>query len=314
MESSEGTKRVLLTGASGLVGQPCQQRLLDAGFEVWAASSSHAVNDQGRLHWRQADLLDPAARRGLLAESRPSHLLHLAWHSGREIYRSAENYRWLAASLELLRDFVAGGGQRVVFVGSSAEYAWGEEPCSELHTPLVPSTTYGLAKRALSELFTDFIAHHGPPLGGAWARLFFLYGAYEKPPRLLASVIHALLRGEPARCSHGRQLRDYLSTIDAADALVKVLDSELDGPINIASGEAVELRRLILGAARWIGREDLVELGALAVPADDPPRVVADVSRLRDELGWRPRLSLDEGLRQTVDWWRVELALGEEGT
>jgi len=56
--------------------------------------------------------------------------------------------------------------------------------------------------------------------------------------------------------------------------------------------------------AAIVGCPDLVELGALEPPPGEPPVLVADVGRLRDEVGWRPARSLDDGLRDTVDWWR----------
>jgi nucleoside-diphosphate-sugar epimerase len=57
--------------------------------------------------------------------------------------------------------------------------------------------------------------------------------------------------------------------------------------------------------AAIVGRPDLVELGAREAPPDEPPRLVADVGRLHDDVGWRPARSLDDGLRDTVDWWRA---------
>ncbi len=307
---------MLLTGASGFVGRPCMELLVERGWEVYATSAPEvpAADSPGGVpghgagvHWRQADLLDAARVRALIDDVRPSHLLHLAWYGGGDIYRSPENFRWVSAGLELLRAFADAGGRRAVFAGSSAEYDWSEGLCSEATTPLEPASTYGLCKRALSELFDGFHAARGPGLTGAWARLFFLYGPHEKPQRLIASVIRSLLRGEPARCSHGRQLRDYLFTLDAAGALVALLDSDLEGAVNVASGEATRLADLIRQTAGKLGREDLVELGAVPVPEDDPPLVVADVTRLREELGWRPSWDVDAALDHTIDWWRAEL-------
>ena len=299
-------RRILLTGAGGFVGRPCLEALVERGWEVHAVTSREAPESAGGARWRRADLLDAGEIRALIRDVRPSHLLHLAWHLDPrgDLYRSPENFRWVSAGLELLRAFAEAGGRRVVFVGSGAEYDWRHGFCSEAATPLAPSTTYGLCKRALSELFGDFLALHGPEVTGAWARLFFLYGPHERPQRLIASVIQSLLRGEATRCSHGRQLRDYLFTLDAATALVEVLDSKVGGVINVASGEPTRLADLIRRTARRLGREDLVELGAIPVPADDPPLVVADVRRLRREVGWQPAWDVDDALDHTIDWWR----------
>ena len=304
-ESKPGeTRRVLLTGARGFVGRPCLEALLERGFEVHAVTSGEVPAESSGALWRSADLLDAAQVRRLIQTVRPSHLLHLAWHSGSDVYRTRENYRWVSASLELLREFADVGGRRAVFAGSCAEYDWSHGLCSEATTPLEPSSTYGLCKRALFELFEGFMSGHDLVLTGAWARLFFLYGPHESPRRLIASVIRSALRGEPARCSHGRQLRDYLFTLDAAAALAAVLDSEVEGAINVASGEPTRLGELIRRAAGRLGAEDLVELGAIEVPAGDPPLVLADVGRLRKELGWRPAWDVDAALDHTIDWWR----------
>ena len=313
-EPTPGDRRVLLTGASGFVGRPCLELLAESGWQVHAVTSRQAPAEDHNVSWWQADLLDAGAIQALIREVRPTHLLHLAWTLDPQggLYRSPENFRWVSASLELLRAFAEGGGERVVFVGSGAEYDWSAGQCSETATPLRPSTTYGLCKRALSELFDEFVTLHGPSLSGAWARLFFLYGPHEKPQRLIASVIGSLLRGQPTRCSHGRQLRDYLFTLDAADALVKLLGSEVTGAVNVASGEAMRLADLIQRTAARLGREDLVELGAIPVPADDPPLVVADVGRLHGELGWRPYWDVDDALDHTIAWWRGRVA-GPEG-
>jgi nucleoside-diphosphate-sugar epimerase len=92
---------------------------------------------------------------------------------------------------------------------------------------------------------------------------------------------------------------------------VALLASEVRGVVNIGSGEPVALRHLIELAAAIIGRPDLVDLGAMPPRSDDPPLLIPNVRRLREEVGWQPRFSLDEGLRDTIAWWRA--AGGEHG-
>lgn len=307
----ERPRRVLVTGARGFVGRACVELLGRRGWEVHATSTretpENASASDAEIHWWQADLLDHRASRALLDRVRPTHLLHLAWVADRRtIYTSMDNYRWVAASLELVRAFAEAGGQRVVAIGSGAEYDWSAGQCTENQTPLRPTSTYGLCKRTLSELFVDLVSREDQALTGAWARLFFLYGPHEHPKRLIAWVITQLLAGEVAPCSHGRQQRDFLFVLDAADALVTLLDSQVGGTINIASGEAVALGDLIHQVADRLGGRERVALGAIPVPADDPPLVVADVRRLRDELGWRPRWTHAEALAHTIDWWRQQ--------
>jgi nucleoside-diphosphate-sugar epimerase len=123
----------------------------------------------------------------------------------------------------------------------------------------------------------------------------------------VAHVVSTILQGRPARCTHGNQLRDYLYVEDVASALIAILDSDLQGPVNVGSGRPTRLKDMILTIARALGREDLVELGALPVAEDDPPLVLADVGRLAEELGWRPDSSLDDGIEHTIAYWRQQL-------
>jgi nucleoside-diphosphate-sugar epimerase len=282
-------KRVLVTGATGFVGRQALEPLAARGYEVHAA---------GR---REVDLLDAAATTRLVEELRPTYLLHFAWYAEPgAFWQSTENARWLDASMHLLEVFAASGGARAAVAGTCAEYDWtGDGILSERSTPLAPRTPYGEAKNALRAQAEEL------PLSVAWGRIFFLYGPHEDARRLVASVTRALLAGVPAPTTHGLQVRDFLHVADVGDAFAALLDSDVEGPVNIGSGEGVGVADVVLRIAALVGRPDLVELGALDTPPDDPPVLVADVGRLREDVGWRPTLSLDAGLRDTVEWWRA---------
>jgi nucleoside-diphosphate-sugar epimerase len=211
------------------------------------------------------------------------------------------------ASLDLFRAFAESGGRRVVAAGTCAEYEWGGEGvCSESLTPLRPATLYGACKHGLRLMLEAYAVQAG--LSAAWGRVFFLYGPHEPGGRLVSSVAGALVRGEPARCSHGRQVRDLLHVADVAAAFVALLDSDVRGAVNIASGEGVALADVVTRLGEKAGRADLIQLGALEAPANDPPALVADARRLAEEVGWRPRRDLDAGLDDTLAWWRARLA------
>lgn len=300
-------KRVLLTGASGFIGRHCVPALAARGYEVHAVSSKPAAGALvlSGANWHQVDLLDAARVSSLLDAVRPTHLLHCAWYAvPGKYWTAAENFRWVEASLHLLQTFAARGGERVVGVGSCAEYDWDYGYCSERRTPLKPATTYGVCKHALRLLLEALCAQAG--LSGAWGRVFFLYGTHEHEQRLVASVIGSLLREQPARCSHGRQLRDFLYVRDAADALAALLDADVSGAVNIASGVPVTLRQVIAEVAGQLGRPDLIQLGALPAPAGEPPLLLADVARLGEEVRWSPRYDLADGLAETINWWKLQ--------
>ena len=126
----------------------------------------------------------------------------------------------------------------------------------------------------------------------------------------MASVIIGLLSGREALCTHGRQVRSYLHVADVGAAFAALLHGEVTGPVNIGSGEPISIAALLERLARQIGRTDLLRLGARAAPEGEPPLLVPDIGRLRDEVGFTPRWTLDEGLADAIGWWRGELARG----
>jgi nucleoside-diphosphate-sugar epimerase len=297
-------KRVLLTGAGGFIGTHCIRPLLDRGYEVHAVSRSARDGDPLGATWHAVDLLQPGASRGLVESVKPTHLLHLAWYvvPGKLIV-APENFDWVAASFEMVRRFAEAGGRRLAVCGSGYEYDWKYGYCSEGQTPCVPDTIYGACKHALHEMVRTYAAGQG--LSMAWPRVFFLYGPHEHPQRLVSSVIRSLLVGEPARTSHGKQIRDYLHVQDVADGLVAVLDSEAAGPVNVSSGQATTLRDIVLTIGRLTGRPELIQLGALPARANDLPLVVG-ASDKAAAIGWSPQFDLESGLEQTIAWWRSQ--------
>jgi nucleoside-diphosphate-sugar epimerase len=299
-------KKILITGASGFIGRHCLPILLTRGYEVHAADSRPSTDNLPDVCWHQVDLLNSLETRRLMGEVRPKHLLHFAWFTTPGGYWTArENLDWVSASLDLLQAFEEHGGTRVVMAGTCAEYDWQYGYCSEQITPLVPATLYGISKHSLQIMVEAFARQSG--LSAAWGRIFFLYGPHEHPSRLIPSVIISLLKGEPARCSHGNQIRDFLYVQDVADAFVALLESNASGAVNVASGCPIALRDVINNIAEQLGRKDLIQLGILPVPANEPQLLVADVSRLTNEIQWLPKYNLDRGLEQSVAWWKSRL-------
>jgi nucleoside-diphosphate-sugar epimerase len=312
-------KRVLVSGAGGFIGRWSVPALLRSGYEVHAVLSGNANRDvpaqlQGaKIHF--ADLLDDAHVDELTSGVRPSHLLHFAWIATPGLYwNSAENFRWLASSERLLRGFRAHGGRRVLMAGSCAEYDWSRvEVCGELSSPLATATDgsvspYAACKIALQRTLEDFGRQEH--LSTAWGRIFFQFGPYEHPDRLVPSVICNLLLNRAAPCSHGRQVRSFLHVADVGEAFAALLDSELEGPVNIGSDERIALAELVERIGRQIGRPELLRIGARPAPPREPPLLVPEIHRLRDEAQWRPRFTVNEGLSDTIAWWRGRLPAG----
>jgi nucleoside-diphosphate-sugar epimerase len=295
-------KKILLTGATGFIGRHCLPHLSARGYEVHAVSTRGSLNSSLDIHWHKVDLLNSLQLRDLVADVMPSHLLHFAWYAvPGKYWTSLENIRWVQSSLELLQAFVANGGERAVLAGTCAEYDWRYGYCSEKLTPLAPSTLYGTCKHSMQIILDSLSKQTG--LSSAWGRIFSLYGPYEHQDRLTSSVIRSLLMGERARCSHGNQIRDYLYVKDVADAFVALLESGVEGPVNIGSGKPVILKNIIQKISDKIINRDYIEFGAVPVSLDDPPLLVADARRLTKEVDWAPKYGIDQGLDETISWW-----------
>ena len=309
--------RVLVTGATGFIGRHAAHALVACGADVHAVSRrppiASGVPAESGIVWHEGDLLRESVRAELIARTKPDALLHCAWYAEHGLFwHSPENIRWLSASLDLCLRFVECGGKRLLVSGTCAEYEWRadtgvyREDSSATH----PATLYGVTKLALYQTLAALATETRVSL--AWGRLFWLYGPDEHPDRLVAAAARALATGTRFNATEGRQVRDFLHVADAGAALATLLTSDVRGVVNIASGEGVQVRDVVLRLAAAAGRPDLCSFDK-PVPAREVPCVTADITRLRDDVGFAPARSLQEGLDETLAWWRGQLRAGTQG-
>ena len=302
----EGAARYLVTGANGFLGRHTVAALADAGHHVTALSRA-GTPVPGAAEAVACDLLDREATAAILEATRPDRLIHLAWYADpRERWHTLANLDWLEATLALARAFAAAGGTRMVMGGSSAEYDWsGEAKLSETTSPLHPASLYGACKLAAGVALGAAAAKLG--LRFAQARIFFCYGPGEPGGRLVQDLVAGFSERKRVACTDGLQQRDFLHAADIGRALAVLAASDVEGPINVASGEPVAVRDIVLALADLLDARECADLGAISRAADDPSCIYADVSRLR-ALGFTPRFDLASGLRDTVATWLAEAA------
>lgn len=296
--------RVLVTGASGYIGRHALEGLAARGLTPVALARSVPDDVRHLAEWHRVDLLDAQAVRGVVAEARATHCLHLAWDVGAGYWTSPANLDWLAASLTLLRAFAEAGGQRFVGAGTCAEYDWSTldgQPLGE-DAPRRPHTLYGTTKNALRDCLHSFGAAHG--LSTAWGVVFHSVGPFERAGRLVPSIIAALDAGREAPCSAGTQVQDIMDVRDLGEAFAALVAAPATGAVNLGSGHGTTIAEVARRTAEICGRPELLRLGALPMRAAEPAVLVPDIHRLTHDIGFTPRHDLDDALRHAVAWWR----------
>ena len=302
-------KKVLVTGAAGFIGRHTLSPLLMAGFEVHALDRVVPpwAGDAATVHWHQVDLFQTESVAQLMAQVRPSHLLHLAWDATPGAYwTTAANLDWLAASLQLVSRFQQQGGQRVVVTGTSAEYDWDRGGIMQEHDAhLKPRGLYGVCKNALRLAGESFAAQHG--LSWGWARLFCVYGPHERPERLIPRIICSCLRQQPVVMEAGTEQRDFMYVEDVAAALAALLAAEVSGAVNVASGVLSGIQAVVTQIAVELNAPHIVQWLPKRTARGEPEVLGADTQRLNQEVGWTPACDLRSGLERTCTWWRGAL-------
>ena len=302
-------KRIMITGGTGFIGSHCLDLLVDFPHEIYATYRN--VDDtfkHDRINWIPLDLSAHDQVYLTLKDIQPTHLLHLAWTMSSGIkLNSPVHHHWFNTSRMLVRAFREHGGERMVVAGSAAEYGVVNEICVERKTPLNPDTDFGRSKKDLFRWIEDYGKQYSVSYG--WGRLFFLFGPREAPGRFIPYVISSMLAGDIVKTTYARQVQDYLYVEDAARALIKLLFSKYQGPINICSGAPIQLSDIIEKIAHMIPGDHKIIFGAVPTSPHDYQFMVGDEGQLRRELDFVPRYELKTGLMNAIGALRKENAV-----
>ena len=285
------SKKVLVTGATGLIGKELAKPLLQAGFEVYALTIDEKNPDNG-FHWIKGNLFNDNDIKAAMETVKPQYLLNMAWCTVGDYLKSDLNYQFLQAGISLLKHFKENGGKRTVFTGTCFEYKFKDTPLKETDELDPNKTVYTFCKNKLHETAAYFCAQNNISFG--YGRIFYVYGRNENKTRLTGMIIDKLSHDEEIVIKSGRLYKDYMYAKDIAGAFVALLDSDVQGTVNICTGQAVSIKDFALEIAQQMDKEPLVifkdEL------SNQPPIIVGDNSRLAKEVGYE----IQFGLKQAI--------------
>ncbi|PWL75885.1 hypothetical protein DBY21_07275 [Candidatus Gastranaerophilales bacterium] len=293
-------KKVLITGGTGFIGRNVVDELISRGWEVHSLVFPPFAPEKEGLIQYEMNLMDTEAVNKFLKEHNFENLIHLAWYVGPKCHVHDLNLDWTLATLNLLKNFKENGGKRFAGAGTISEYEYKYGYLLEDETPTSPKTLYGESKNSIYKIASVYCKQNG--IEFKWPRIFNLYGPAEKSQRLMPSVINSCLKGEDVKVSDCLKFQDYLHVKDTACGIVDVFESDIEGAVNICSGKPVQLRAIVEKIAQLTNFKGKILWGA--IPAAFGDEVVVGNNEKLKSIGWSQKYSLEEGLKETIDWWK----------
>lgn len=301
--------KCLVTGATGFVGSFLVRKLLSEGHEVTAVIR----NPKSDSTWRitdilsdltivTADLSQPDVYQALHGMKMDA-IFHLAWDGVGSAERNSTKQltRNVITTLQMLEFCEQSRCPVFVGLGSQAEYGIATGALSE-DSACDPVTAYGVAKHATSLLVSKFGEVTDTRV--LWFRLFSAYGPMDDPAHLIPMLVKTLLAGNSPSLTPCEQRWDYLYVSDAVDALIRAAGSSAAGIFNLGSGQSQPLRQVVELARDLVDPALSIGFGNVPYRPDQVMHLEADITRLQQATGWKPCVSIDEGLKATVAWYK----------
>ena len=321
--------KILVTGGAGFIGSAVVRRAIADGHQVvnldaltYAAcleNVADAANDPAYV-FEHADIRNRAALDRIFARHRPDAVMHLAAES--HVDRSIDGPRAFVETnvtgtynmLEAARTYWQAQGKPAAFRFHhiSTDEVYGSLDADGLFTedtPYAPNSPYSASKAASDHLVRAWHETYGLPV--VVTNCSNNYGPYHFPEKLVPVVILRALSGQPIPIyGAGDNIRDWLYVEDHADALLTVLQRGQDGrSYNIGGENEATNLQLVQKLCAILDRKCPAKnpyAGLITFVADRPGhdlRYAIDPTRIRTELGWRPSVTLDQGLEKTVQWY-----------
>jgi len=319
---------ILVTGAAGFIGFHVARRLLAEGHDVTGLDSLNSYYDPALKHSRlavlradprfdftQIDLADRTAIKSLFATRRFATVIHFAAQAGVR-YSIEHPHAYADANLEgfvnVLEGCRHGGCRHLIYASSSSVYGANTKlPFSVSDRTDHPISLYAATKRA-NELLAHSYSHlYRLPVTGL--RFFTVYGPWGRPDMAIFLFARAIVEGKPIRLfNHGKMRRDFTHIDDVARVVSKLIDRiPGDNPAagnapariyNVGNHRPEELEHVVALLEKELGRAAAKEM--LPMQPGDVLETFADIGDLMRDTGLRPEISIEDGIRDFVAWYR----------
>lgn len=316
MENLNG-KKVLITGSTGFVGSNLVRRLfleeVDIHIITRKNSNKWRIKDIDRVHEHQVDLINYNELTPIISDIKPDIIFHLATYGGNPSQSDTKKIMEsnLFGTINLLSACKKVGFELFVNTSSSSEYGTKSKKMKE-DDLLEPVNDYGVSKAATTLYCQALAKREGLPI--TTLRLFSPYGFYEGSERLISSVILSCLKGENPKVSSPHFVRDFIFIDDVIEAYMKITQKSnlLDNIFNIGSGVQHSVGDVVTKIIDLVGNEVQPEWGLVPKWKNEPTQWQADISKAEKTLKWIPKHDLDNGLNETVKWFREHFLLYEQ--
>lgn len=291
--------KIVITGANSFIGIKLAKRSRELGWETILVVRSGRDISQIENSRVVALPLDEYDCLGSLVGPCDC-FVHLAWNGTRGESRmdAGRQQKNIEYSMRGVHSMLAAGCGRVISAGSQAEYGPHKEQISE-ESACNPNTEYGKAKlifyKELSALCGQAGIEYKEP------RFFSLYGPGDFSGTMILSILRDMLANRPCRLSECKQMWDYLYIDDAIEGLTRLCKEPCpNGVYNFGSGEARRLRKYVEDMARLTQCKSELLYGAVPYPATGAVSIWPDVSKLKKELCWEPKVSFEKGIQSIL--------------
>jgi nucleoside-diphosphate-sugar epimerase len=305
---------VLITGGAGFIGSNIVNHLLGLGYKNInlivrdSTDLSRLKNILVKVNLHKVDLLDKKSLKKVISKINPSIIIHLATHSA---YRDQEAVSQMvetniSGTLNLLMASKDIDYDVLINTGSSSEYGIQEKLMNE-DDILKPTSFYAATKASATLLCQVFAKEYQKPI--VTLRPFSVYGPLEENSRFIPTIMKAVIKNKPIKLTPGDQRRDFIYIQDVIDIYIKAMTygKELSGQIlNVGTGIEYTNDEVVQTLFKITNKKVKIEKGAFPKRLWDTPHWVADISKTKKLLDWKPKFTLEEGLRYTYNWFRNE--------